>query len=305
MKKIILTAILTAFMACVLLCVLLIDFSYDEDLTKDISELTETEIAKGSVPTIPVLTSDNRITISIKDVKGRVNRNVFGTVLLSHKHTGNYPNFLSDYGGGVWNSVTKENPANITKIIKDLKIAFLRYQGISKYNWKNTVSDNRTDYLFGVSEKIKTSETMGTDTSMVVNYHITTPESAGDLVRFASGNIKYFEIGNEIGDSSFGIDPADYADKYLQYRTEMKAVDPTVQLGLSLRGDDSRNWDNTLYTIKDKVDFGIVHIYPTPYSKPYTNWVIDDNYLHLQFYSIENYYKPKLIEIGEKLGKPL
>jgi alpha-L-arabinofuranosidase len=262
-------------------------------------------LASGFEPiTFSMLPSDNRITISIKDVKGKVNRNVFGTCLFSHKKDDNYPNQWSDYGGGVWNPVLKENPASITKIIKDLRIAFIKYQITSKDNWKNTVADNRTDYLFGLSEKIQTSETMGTDTSLVVNYHVTTPESAGDLVNFTKDKIKYFEIGNEIGGSRWGIKPEDYVERFLQYRAAMKAVDPTTQLGISLRRDTGRNWNDTCYTIKEDVDFGILHIYPTPYTSP-SSGIIVDNYLHQQFYLIENYFKPLIIEVGEKLGKPL
>ena len=48
MKKIILTAV----MAFTLLYVGLIDFSYAEDLAKDISELTGVEIAEENVPMI-------------------------------------------------------------------------------------------------------------------------------------------------------------------------------------------------------------------------------------------------------------
>jgi hypothetical protein len=48
MKKIILTAV----MAWTLLCVGPIDFSYAEDLAKDLSEITEAEISKENEPMI-------------------------------------------------------------------------------------------------------------------------------------------------------------------------------------------------------------------------------------------------------------
>jgi hypothetical protein len=54
MKKIIFTAVfLTAVMACILVYVILSDFRNDKDLAKNLSKLTETEIAQKNVPKIP------------------------------------------------------------------------------------------------------------------------------------------------------------------------------------------------------------------------------------------------------------
>jgi alpha-L-arabinofuranosidase len=145
---------------------------------------------------------------------------------------------------------------------------------------------------------------MGTETSFVIRYQDTNPESAAELVKVTKDKIKYFEIGNEIGLSGQGVTPLEYCIKFYKYHQAMKAVDPTIQLGISLRGDDFNAWDETLFSMKDYADFGIIHIYPTPYTAQ-NNGILADNYLHNQFYKIENYYKPALIEIGEKLGKPL
>jgi hypothetical protein len=59
MKKIIFTAvILTAVMACILVYVILSNFRYDKDLAKNLSKLTETEIAKENAPIIPAQTNN-------------------------------------------------------------------------------------------------------------------------------------------------------------------------------------------------------------------------------------------------------
>ncbi len=59
MKKIIFTAvILTAVMACILVYVILPDFRNDKDLAKNLSKLTETEIAKENVTMIPAQTDN-------------------------------------------------------------------------------------------------------------------------------------------------------------------------------------------------------------------------------------------------------
>jgi hypothetical protein len=73
MKKIIFTAvILTVVMACILVYVILSDFSYDKDLAKNLLELTETEIAKKTVPMIPAQTdntTDYEDSGKLKDYK--------------------------------------------------------------------------------------------------------------------------------------------------------------------------------------------------------------------------------------------
>jgi hypothetical protein len=45
-------------MAWILVYVILSDFSYDKDLAKNLSELTETEIAKETVAMIPAQTDN-------------------------------------------------------------------------------------------------------------------------------------------------------------------------------------------------------------------------------------------------------
>ena len=57
-------------MACLLVYVILSDFRYDKDPAKDLSELTETEIAKETVPMIPAQTdntTDYEETEKLKD----------------------------------------------------------------------------------------------------------------------------------------------------------------------------------------------------------------------------------------------
>jgi hypothetical protein len=67
MKKIILTAV----MAWTLLCVGPIDFSYAEDLAKDLSELTVAEMAEEKVPIIlaqaDTSTEDEKVEVEKED----------------------------------------------------------------------------------------------------------------------------------------------------------------------------------------------------------------------------------------------
>jgi hypothetical protein len=73
MKKIIFAAvILTAVMAWILVYVILSDFRYDKDLAKNLSEVTETEVAKENLPMIPAQTdntTDYEESEKLKDSK--------------------------------------------------------------------------------------------------------------------------------------------------------------------------------------------------------------------------------------------
>ncbi|RLA78166.1 MAG: hypothetical protein DRG78_15760 [Epsilonproteobacteria bacterium] len=76
---------------------------------------------------------------------------------------------------------------------------------------------------------------------------------------FLPYNAKYFEIGNE---TYLVFSPQEYAYQYLTYYHAMKSIDPTIKIGVVLY---KKEWNQAiLKIIKDKIDFGIVHIYPTP-----------------------------------------
>ncbi|HEC93134.1 MAG TPA: hypothetical protein ENI51_09115, partial [Candidatus Atribacteria bacterium] len=87
-----------------------------------------------------------------------------------------------------------------------------------------------------------------------------------ELVKYTKGRIKYFEIGNEVWHGNHKdikkVLPSEYAKKYLLYYQAMKSIDPTIKIGAVLH---TKEWNQAiLKIIKDKIDFGIVHIYPTP-----------------------------------------
>lgn len=71
--------------------------------------------------------------------------------------------------------------------------------------------------------------------------------------------VRYFEIGNE----TWVLGTAEkYAKVYLQYYDQIKNIDPAVKIGAVFY---TREWNEKLLSIvKNKIDFGIIHIYPTP-----------------------------------------
>lgn len=87
--------------------------------------------------------------------------------------------------------------------------------------------------------------------------------------------VTYFEIGNEIyhGDHQDinRVIAETYAQRYLDYYQQMKAVDPTVAIGAVFH---TPLWNKTVAEgIQDKIDFGIIHTYPTPaWGKALATW---------------------------------
>jgi len=78
--------------------------------------------------------------------------------------------------------------------------------------------------------------------------------------------VKYFEIGNEVyhGDHRTikHVLPEEYARRYLKYYDAMKSVDPSIKIGVVLHTLD---WNRkVLEIVKDRIDFGIIHTYPSP-----------------------------------------
>jgi hypothetical protein len=134
-----------------------------------------------------------------------------------------------------------------------------------------------------------TVKATGSQAILIANYGSGTPQEAADWVRYANitkgYHDQYWEIGNEVyGNGYYGSgweldnhaskSPATYANNVVQYVQAMKAVDPTVKVGvvLTLPGNwpdgvvaagDSLDWNRTVLPIVGLyADFAIVHYYP-------------------------------------------
>lgn len=118
------------------------------------------------------------------------------------------------------------------------------------------------------------------------------PTQAADWVQYAdvtnNDNIKYWEIGNEVyGNGTYDpsapygqgghweldlhsqVGPQAYANNALTYISDMKAVDPNINVGVVLTAPSNwpdgqtPDWNSTvLSTVGSKIDFVIVHWYP-------------------------------------------
>lgn len=98
--------------------------------------------------------------------------------------------------------------------------------------------------------------------------------NAVEWVRYANvtnnWNVKYWEIGNEpffTSQSGHIWTPQDYADVFLEFAAAMKAVDPTIHVGVPVH--DSVSWNSAvLPLVSGAADFVALHLYGTTNTAP-------------------------------------
>jgi hypothetical protein len=175
----------------------------------------------------------------------------------------------------------------------------VRYPGGSYadvYHWQTNTVDNggfvapNTDF----DQFMGPVRAAGAQAIITADYGSGTPQEAAAWVQYANVTkgygVKYWEIGNEIpGNGEYGAQwetdkhashsATTYATNLLQFISAMKAVDPTVKIGAVLvppgtwpdgivGPGDTQDWNNTVMSIAgSKIDFVIVHIYPSPTSE--------------------------------------
>ena len=277
---------------------------------------------------------DNIITLDTENEIGSVNKAVSGTCFIVYDHAefgrGHKHSYgAMDFGGGVWDPDSNSPVKETVSLLKGAGIAAVRFSTNNYYNWKNAVGDGRKHFLFGVDEFLEITTEIGAESVFIIPFFKTDVEDAADLVEYLNSpaddlhpwalkrsenghvlpyNVKYFEMGNELS-AKQSIDK--YTEQYLAYYKAMKAVDPSVQIGVSL---DNRNWNNwnnmVMDIIKDKVDFGILHTYPSPFPSIADKKIKDISPLELFRISLgvplikdESTFQDALVLLKEKSGK--
>ena len=207
-------------------------------------------------------------------------------------------------------------------LLRDAGLQVLRYPGGStsdNYHWLSNLPDDPSqggttpsanfDAFMSVVKSIRAQA------MITVNYGSGTAQEAADWVRYANRggrhypgpvptyagasstghdyDITYWEIGNELyGDGTYGAtwevnhkshDPTTYAQGVVSYSAAMKAVDPSIRLGIVLTapgnwpdgqtsGTSPQPWNDTVLPIAcSAVDFVVLHWYaqgPTGESDP-------------------------------------
>ncbi len=130
----------------------------------------------------------------------------------------------------------------------------LRFPGGSlsdDYHWATNTTDNNTwQWATSFTAFADVARTVGSQVFITVNYGSGTPSEAASWVN--SSNVtnhygfKYWEVGNEVYGSwetdtnTRPHDPYTYAQRFAQYYSQMKAVDPTIRIGaVAVPGEDS------------------------------------------------------------------
>jgi len=203
--------------------------------------------------------------------------------------------------------------ASIPALLADANLGVMRYPGGStsdNYHWVSNTPDDAAQG--GTTESanfdafMSVVETAGAQAMITVNYGSGSAAEAAQWVAYANRGgrryrgpvpsypgasslghnyrVKYWEIGNELyGDGTYGAtwevnhkdhDPTTYAQGVVSYSAAMKAVDPSIQIGMVLTapgnwpdGQTSASspqpWNDTVLPLAcGAIDFVAVHWYP-------------------------------------------
>jgi hypothetical protein len=206
------------------------------------------------------------------------------------KFSGIIPSTAFGANAAVWDGHLEDTA--VPELLRDAGVKVMRYPGGSTsdvYHWQtNTLDNGSSAGSTTFDDFMQVAQEVGAQPIITVNYGTGTPAEAAAWVKYANitkhYHIKYWEIGNELyGNGTYGADwesdkhalgPASYAQNALQFISAMKAVDPTIKIGLVLTtpgnwpdGQTSATspqpWNDTVLPMAcSAADFVIVHWYP-------------------------------------------
>ena len=242
-----------------------------------------------------IYSKDNVITIYYNKEAGLINKKIFGNNFIGYEpstfenRTKEYYGY-SDYGSGIWDLKRNKSVKEVIDLAKNIGLSIIRFPGgggTHHYNWKNTIGKKRKHFLYGIDEFLKTIEEIGAEPVITVSYFTGNEQDAADLVEYLNApcdgrhpwadkraenghpepyGVKHFEFGNEVWHGNHRdikkVLSEEYAHRYLKYYKAMKAVDPSIKIGVVLKNP---GWNRrVLETVRDRLDFGIIHTYPKP-----------------------------------------
>ncbi len=152
----------------------------------------------------------------------------------------------------VWDAVF--DTTTTIALLTEMGNQTLRFPGGSlsdDYHWQtNTTGTNTWQWATSFDEFARVATATLAQVVITVNYGSGTSAEAADWVRYANVTrgyrFKYWEVGNE----NYGFwetdvntrphEPVTYANRFKDYYTRMKAVDPTIKIGaVAVTGEDS------------------------------------------------------------------
>ncbi|MFH1642938.1 MAG: alpha-L-arabinofuranosidase C-terminal domain-containing protein [Nanoarchaeota archaeon] len=233
---------------------------------------------------------DAQITVYTDKKNQRINDRIFGNNLLGHEGIKS-----ADFGYGVIDGKWKTLINAPLELAKEAKVTMFRYPGgcgTHTFDWKQAIGKKRIHFLFGIDEFLEVCDASNAQPIITVSYFTGDEADKADLIEYLNSpndgtnpnggvdwakeraknghpkpyNVTYFEIGNEVyhGDhrNIKKVMPEEYAKRYLKYYSVMKLVDPSIQIGAILYTSE---WNRrVMEIISDKIDFGIIHTYPSP-----------------------------------------
>jgi hypothetical protein len=175
-------------------------------------------------------TNDARVNIDASHVVRTVDPRLFGV------------------NTAIWDALL-DTPETVSAL-RELDLQMLRFGGFSDtYHWADgTFGPNSGPAPTSFFNFVHLATNLGAQVIITVNYGSGTPEEAADWVRCANitnhCGFRYWEIGNEnYGDwehdeNSPPHDPVTYAIRAKEYIRQMKAVDPSIKVGVVV----TENW---------------------------------------------------------------
>lgn len=203
------------------------------------------------------------ITVSPNTVLQPISQTMFGT------------------NAAMWDGNIHENPDVITRVAA-ANVSVMRFPGgitSDNYHWQEYEPGTPSNaWSLNTTEFISFTRQTSTAPMITTNFGTGTAQEAADWVHFTNishtWGVEYWEVGNEIYGSwepSWTHDAAEYIlgdethDGFNDYCAAMKAVDPTIKVGMvgTATPWEYNNWAPTvLQLVSDCVDYYVVHYYP-------------------------------------------
>jgi len=179
---------------------------------------------------VPLETNDAHVNIDASHIVRIVDARLFGI------------------NTAIWDALL-DTPETVSSL-RELDLQVLRFGGFSDtYHWADgTFGPNSGPAATSFFNFMHMATNLGAQAIITVNYGSGTPEEAADWVRCANitnrCGFRYWEIGNEnYGDWEHDEnlpphDPVAYARRAKEYIHQMKAVDPSIKVGVVV----TENW---------------------------------------------------------------
>lgn len=216
-----------------------------------------------------------QVTLDLDDEGTPINPYLFGNNLQ-----------WRDYGDSLLEPDTLDFDSEALALMQGLAPTVIRYPGgayADTFLWLNSVSEPRQAIdgqlpSFGLGEFLVLCAILNAEPLYTVNVVTDTPENAALLVTVMTDlepelrRIKYWEIGNEPylehEDAELNLSPEEFASRANAFIRAMRAVDPTIIIGIPLQNDDHGSQPATPYrgfnrivldNLTEPIDFVAIH----------------------------------------------